>query len=177
MIPIRIRCRTGPTPSTCSSRSSRRRHNLAVAKIALYNLAGANELNAIIEIDKAAAALFPSTAVVGYWQPLWRGFHIWRWSKCEDLSLRYLIPRFIQYLTLIFVGITVTFIIPRLSPTDPVEAQIAMMMARGNTLDRAIRRLNARRSDRNVRAVWHSGPAVFRILGALAPGRPRPFAR
>jgi len=49
--------------------------------------------------------------------------------------LRYLIPRFIQYLTLIFVGITVTFIIPRLSPTDPVEAQIAMMTARGNTLD------------------------------------------
>ncbi len=49
--------------------------------------------------------------------------------------LRYLIPRFIQYLTIIFVGITVTFIIPRLSPTDPVEAQISMMMARGNTLD------------------------------------------
>ena len=33
------------------------------------------------------------------------------------------------------MGITVTFIIPRLSPTDPVEAQISMMMARGNTLD------------------------------------------
>ncbi len=49
--------------------------------------------------------------------------------------LRYLIPRLIQYLTIIFVGITVTFIIPRLSPTDPVEAQISMMMARGNTLD------------------------------------------
>ena len=53
----------------------------------------------------------------------------------RQFFLRYLIPRFIQYLTLIFVGITVTFIIPRLSPTDPVEAQIAMMMARGNTLD------------------------------------------
>ena len=50
--------------------------------------------------------------------------------------LRYLIPRFIQYLTIIFVGITVTFIIPRLAPTDPVEAQISMMMARGNSLDR-----------------------------------------
>jgi peptide/nickel transport system permease protein len=50
-------------------------------------------------------------------------------------ALRYLIPRFIQYLTLIFIGITVTFIIPRLSPNDPVEAQIAMMMARGNSLD------------------------------------------
>ena len=38
-------------------------------------------------------------------------------------------------MTIIFIGITVTFIIPRLSPTDPVEAQISMMMARGNTLD------------------------------------------
>jgi peptide/nickel transport system permease protein len=49
--------------------------------------------------------------------------------------LRYLIPRILQTLTIIFVGITVTFIIPRLSPTDPVEAQISMMMARGNILD------------------------------------------
>jgi len=48
---------------------------------------------------------------------------------------RYLIPRIIQFLTIIFVGITITFIIPRLSPTDPVEAQISMMVARGNTLD------------------------------------------
>src|SRR5512140_683464 len=49
--------------------------------------------------------------------------------------LRYLIPRFLQFLTIIFVGITVTFVIPRLTPTDPVEAQVSMMMARGNTLD------------------------------------------
>ena len=49
--------------------------------------------------------------------------------------LRYLIPRFLQFLTIIFVGITVTFIIPRLSPADPVEAQISMMMARSGTLD------------------------------------------
>ena len=49
--------------------------------------------------------------------------------------LHYLIPRFLQFLTIIFVGITVTFIIPRLSPTNPVEAQIAMMVARGESLD------------------------------------------
>ena len=49
--------------------------------------------------------------------------------------LRYLVPRFLQFLTIIFVGITVTFIIPRLVPTNPVEAQISMMMARGETLD------------------------------------------
>ena len=49
--------------------------------------------------------------------------------------LNYLIPRIIQYLTIIFVGITITFIIPRLSPTDPVEAQVSVMTARGNSLD------------------------------------------
>ena len=49
--------------------------------------------------------------------------------------LRYLIPRTIQFLTIIFVGITVTFIIPRLAPTDPVEAQVSMMTARGSSLD------------------------------------------
>ena len=53
----------------------------------------------------------------------------------QKFLFRYLIPRIIQFLTIIFIGITITFIIPRLSPTDPVEAQISMMMARGNTLD------------------------------------------
>jgi len=53
----------------------------------------------------------------------------------RQFLVRYLIPRFFQFLTIIFIGITVTFIIPRLSPTDPVEAQIAMMMARGESLD------------------------------------------
>lgn len=49
--------------------------------------------------------------------------------------IRYLIPRIIQYLTLIFVGITVTYIIPRLAPTDPVEAQVSTMIAMGSSLD------------------------------------------
>lgn len=62
--------------------------------------------------------------------------------------LGYLIPRFIQYLSLIFIGITVTFIIPRLSSTDPIEAQISMMMARGNTLDpKAIESMRAALTD------------------------------
>jgi peptide/nickel transport system permease protein len=53
----------------------------------------------------------------------------------RNFILRYLIPRIIQFLTIIFIGITITFIIPRLSPTDPVEAQVSMMMARGETVD------------------------------------------
>jgi len=48
-----------------------------------------------------------------------------------------LIPRIIQYLTIMFVGITVTFIIPRLAPTDPVEAQVSLMTARGGSFDPA----------------------------------------
>ena len=56
-------------------------------------------------------------------------------GQMRRFILRYLIPRFLQFLTIIFVGITVTFIIPRLSPADPVEAQISMMMARGGALD------------------------------------------
>ena len=55
----------------------------------------------------------------------------------RNFVLRYLIPRVIQYLTIIFVGVTVTFIIPRLAPTDPVEAQVSMMIARGSALDPA----------------------------------------
>lgn len=53
----------------------------------------------------------------------------------QRFFLRYLIPRFFQFVTVVFIGITLTFIIPRLSPTDPVEAQIAMMMARGESID------------------------------------------
>ena len=49
--------------------------------------------------------------------------------------LRYLIPQITQYLTIIFVGVTVTFVIPRLSPSDPVEAQISTMTAMGSSLD------------------------------------------
>ncbi|MEJ5197606.1 MAG: ABC transporter permease [Anaerolineae bacterium] len=49
----------------------------------------------------------------------------------RNFLLRYLIPRLIQYVTVIFVGVTLTFIIPRLSPNDPVERQINQMMMSG----------------------------------------------
>jgi len=55
----------------------------------------------------------------------------------RQFFLRYLIPRFFQFITIIFIGITLTFIIPRLAPTDPVEAQISMMLARGQSIDPA----------------------------------------
>lgn len=49
--------------------------------------------------------------------------------------LRYLLPRIAQWAMVIFIGVTVTFIIPRLSPNDPVERQIGQMMTTGARVD------------------------------------------
>src|SRR5690606_33013186 len=43
-----------------------------------------------------------------------------------------LLPRIGQYFMVIFLGVTLTFIIPRLSPSDPVEAQVAQVMMSGS---------------------------------------------
>lgn len=46
--------------------------------------------------------------------------------------LSYLIPRIGQYLLVIFLGVTLTFVIPRLSPNDPVEQQVSQLMMSGS---------------------------------------------
>lgn len=48
---------------------------------------------------------------------------------------RYLIPRLIAYFLVIWLGITVVFLIPRLIPNDPVMKMIDQMRARGSTLE------------------------------------------
>jgi peptide/nickel transport system permease protein len=48
---------------------------------------------------------------------------------------RYLIPRLIQYILVIFIGITAVFIIPRLLPNDPVLRTIAELRSRGASLE------------------------------------------
>ncbi len=48
---------------------------------------------------------------------------------------RYLIPRLIQYFLVIWVGITVVFFIPRLTPNDPVMRMIGEMRARGSSME------------------------------------------
>ncbi len=48
---------------------------------------------------------------------------------------RYFIPRLIQYILVIWVGITLVFFIPRLTPNDPVMKMIDQMRARGATLE------------------------------------------
>lgn len=48
---------------------------------------------------------------------------------------RYLIPRLIQYVLVILLGITAVFFIPRLMPNDPVLRTIAELRARGTYLE------------------------------------------
>lgn len=48
---------------------------------------------------------------------------------------RYVIPRLIQYVLVIWVGITVVFLIPRLTPNDPVMRMVAQIRARGASLE------------------------------------------
>jgi peptide/nickel transport system permease protein len=52
-----------------------------------------------------------------------------------DFLRRYLIPRIIQYSLVVFVGITIVFFIPRLSPVDPVQQVINTITMQGSYLD------------------------------------------
>lgn len=55
---------------------------------------------------------------------------------------RYLLPRLIVYFLVIFVGITVIFVIPRLLPIDPIQQLIGKLSAQGTYLDpKAINRM------------------------------------
>ncbi|MEZ4735002.1 MAG: ABC transporter permease [Caldilineaceae bacterium] len=46
--------------------------------------------------------------------------------------LSYLLPRIGQYIMVIFLGVTLTFVIPRFSPNDPVERQVSQIMMSGS---------------------------------------------
>ncbi|MFN2234644.1 MAG: ABC transporter permease [Anaerolineales bacterium] len=48
---------------------------------------------------------------------------------------RYFIPRFIQYIGVTVLGITIIFILPRLMPIGPVEKAVAQIQSRGEYLD------------------------------------------
>jgi peptide/nickel transport system permease protein len=48
---------------------------------------------------------------------------------------RYLIPRLLQYFLVIWLGITVVFLIPRITPNDPIMRVIGELRGRGSTLE------------------------------------------
>lgn len=48
---------------------------------------------------------------------------------------KYFLPRLLQYIVVLFVGITMVFIIPRLMPSDPVLSQLDQITAQGQYMD------------------------------------------
>jgi peptide/nickel transport system permease protein len=48
---------------------------------------------------------------------------------------RYLIPRLLQYVLVTWLGVTVVFFLPRLTPIGPVERMVASIQAQGQYLD------------------------------------------
>lgn len=50
---------------------------------------------------------------------------------------QYLLPRLVQFVVVVFIGATVVFTIPRLTPNDPVERQLQLLTIRSQYLDPA----------------------------------------
>ncbi len=50
---------------------------------------------------------------------------------------RYLLPRILQFLVVIFIGATVVFFVPRLTPSDPIESHLEQLTSQGQYLDPA----------------------------------------
>jgi len=50
---------------------------------------------------------------------------------------RYLLPRIVQFLVVVFVGITIVFFVPRLTPVDPVQQVISQITSQGAFMDPA----------------------------------------
>ena len=58
-----------------------------------------------------------------------------------NLLKSYFLPRLSQWLITIFVGVTVTFILPRLLPTDPVERTLSTLSSLQTMDPRAVESL------------------------------------
>ena len=50
---------------------------------------------------------------------------------------KYLVSRVITFLLVIWIGVSVVFIIPRLLPTDPVESMIGQLQSKSGSMDPA----------------------------------------
>ncbi len=53
----------------------------------------------------------------------------------------YILPRLIQWVIVIFVGVTVAFIVPRFTPSDPIQNTLSQLSALGNTNPEAVQKL------------------------------------
>ena len=91
---------------------------------------------------------------------------------------QYILQRFVTYLAVLFIGITITFFLPRLMPGDPINNYISQVQSRaGQTLSPEVARLVNRvaRGD-NARVVtWVEHEA--RMIDMAPDAEPRPWAK
>lgn len=55
-----------------------------------------------------------------------------------DLLKRYILPRLLQWVVVVVTGVTITFMIPRLLPTDPVQVTLNRIQSRESMDPRAV---------------------------------------
>ena len=63
------------------------------------------------------------------------------------LFKQFFLPRLVQWLIVIFIGVTLTFLIPRLSPINPIDAAMARLSSFGTREPEATRALRASLQD------------------------------
>ena len=76
---------------------------------------------------------------------------------------RYLLPRLLQYLVVVFVGTTIVFISTRLTPADPVQQTIQRITAQGGYMDPAA----VDEFARTLRELYGLEGSVLQQYGAL----------
>ena len=64
-----------------------------------------------------------------------------------QLLKTYILPRIVQWAVVIFVGVTITFLIPRFSPVNPVDDMVARMTAFQTTDPKAVVAMRATMED------------------------------
>ena len=57
------------------------------------------------------------------------------------LLKEYILPRLVQWFVVVFVGVTITFLVPRLSPSNPVDQALGRLSSFQNLDPQASRML------------------------------------
>ncbi len=71
--------------------------------------------------------------------------------------LKFLMPRLVTYVLVVWISVTIIFFVPRFVPGSPVEAVLGRLMSTGTTMDPKL--VASMRADAD-RALWLGGYAV-----------------
>ena len=93
----------------------------------------------------------------------------------RSVPIGYLLTRTAQLVPIVFIAVTINFMIPRLIPGDPIEAALQTRIAMTGSIDANVAEI-AGRLPRQVRPGQAALAAVPDLLGRYLPARPRRLA-